>query len=104
MGKANAYLLRVQNAINDEKEKTRAHVLQHTLDVCTIALGRLGWRQKRLERFVRTVEQVINDYDELIRDDQKFGDKDIVYTIGKFEQELKAYCGDKYWPREQRYM
>lgn len=103
MSKGNSYLNRIKSQIQEEKEKTRAHTLQHTLDVCTIALGRLGWREKRLERFARKVEEVVDDYHDLVHDDRKWNDKDIVYTIECFEKELKTYCGSQYWPREKRY-
>ncbi len=103
MGKKNDYLDRIKQRIEIEKSKTRDHMMQHTVDMCTIALGRLGWREKRLQRFIDEYNKAVDDYYNLTREDLKDGDKDIVYTIESMERELKKYCGTKYAPRSLRY-
>lgn len=71
-------------------------------DMFVIALGRMGWREKRIKNLNDLLCEVIREYGENGKKDGK-DDPELVYTSGCFERELKSYVGSLYVPKEERY-
>ena len=90
-----------------EKQKLREYAIrrqtrQQFLDFTTIALGRLGYGEKRLSEFEAMLSKVYIEYcDEFLLDRED--DKDMEYTKACLDRELKQYCGSKFVPFEKRY-
>ena len=84
---------------HDEDLRHFSRVFQS--DICSMALGRMGFREKRFEQFDEQMTGVVKDYLALWTEDEKV-DKDMVYSRECFERELKQYCGKKYVPWEER--
>lgn len=80
----------------------RCSVRQMTLDFAVIALGRLGWGEKRLNDFCKIVEEVSDEYSEMIIADS-LDDKNVEYSKAKLDEELKQYCGKSFCPYDGRY-
>ena len=72
------------------------------MDFVTIALGRMGWGEKRLKDFDTVLAEVVDDYMDLFKEDLA-DDKEMVYSRAKLEEELKEHCGKFYAPEEERY-
>lgn len=72
------------------------------LDMVTVALGRMGFREARFRKFNDILGQVVEEYDKVFLDDFK-DDKEMVYSRECFERELKMYTGKFYAPEEERY-
>ena len=102
MGRKNSYtdeLIRKQK-LHDYA--VRKQTRQQMLDFTTIALGRLGYGEKRLTEFETTLSKVYVEYcDAFLLDMQD--DKDMEYTKACLDRELQQYCGSKFEPFEARY-
>ncbi len=92
----------VNAAIAKEEHRIREHTRQLTLDWVVIALGRMGWGEKRLRDFNEMLSAVMDEYSRLICDDVK-DDSGIEYSKYKLDEELKQYCGALFAPYEERY-
>lgn len=71
-------------------------------DDIIIALGRMGWGPKRLEKLSEVLAEVVHDYTDLARVD-KADDPDIDYTVSKYDAELQRYLGPYFLPLAERY-
>lgn len=71
-------------------------------DISTMALGRMGFREKRFQQYDEKMVEVAKEYIELGEDDFK-ADAEMVYSKECFERELKQYTGKMYRPIEERY-
>ena len=71
-------------------------------DDIIIALGRMGWGPKRLEKLSEVLAEVVHDYTDLARVD-KADDPDIDYTVSKYDAELQRYLGTYFLPWAERY-
>ena len=78
-----------------------AHVA--TLDLVTIALGRLGFNEDDFDHFDEVMTEVASDYSELYHQDMKDDPEDMWYANDVRERELKQYVGRRYVPMEERY-
>lgn len=67
-----------------------------------IALGRMGWGPKRLERLSEVLGEVVHEYQALAKED-KSDDPDIDYTVGKYDAELQRCLGPHFLPWAERY-
>lgn len=76
---------------------------RRTLDYVTIALGRMGFGEVRLEKFNQTLGEVWDDYGALIKDDAQNDSKEFAYFRSTIDRELQQYCGSKFIPYEERY-
>lgn len=72
------------------------------LDILTVALGRMGYGQKRLADFEKQFSAAYLEYDALRREDEK-ADKEGVYFKSVLDRELAQYCGSLFEPYEKRY-
>lgn len=72
------------------------------LDILTIALGRLGYGQKRLAEFETVFSAAYTEYDALRREDEK-ADKEGVYFKSVLDRELAQYCGELFEPYNKRH-
>ena len=63
----------------------RKHTRQFCLDMFTIAMGRMGYGEKRMRDLEKTVSEVFIEYTKLIEDDTP----DIEYTKAVMDRELK---------------
>lgn len=83
-------------------EEVRHHSRVFMMDIVTIALGRLGWGEKRFEKFDKMLTEVSEEYAKLILQDSS-DDKDIVYTKACLDRELQRYVGERFIPYDKRY-
>ena len=93
-------------ALEIERERRDAEVRYHarvfTLDMVTIALGRLGWREGRFEKFNDMLAKVSQEYAEDILSDAK-DDKEMWHSKDSLDRELKQYVGKNFVPYDERY-
>jgi len=80
----------------------RRYTRQQMLDFVTIALGRMGWGQKRLHDFDKVLSEVYVQYSHDMTEDLK-DDEEAIYTKACIDRELKRYCGEYFEPYEKRY-
>ena len=102
MSRKNAYLTKLRKQRQEYANECIVMAQTRMLDFVTIALGRLGWREKRFRQLDEKPTEVMNDYDELLLDDWK-NDPDYVYSHAKIDQELQQYAGSFFKPFEERY-
>lgn len=98
----NAYLAKLQKQRQSYANECMALAQTRMLDFVTIALGRLGWREKRFRQLDEKLTEVMNDYDELLVDDWK-NDPQYTYSHTKLDQELQLYAGGFFKPFKERY-
>lgn len=73
------------------------------LDFVTIALGRMGYGEKRLADFDEVLGKVYEDYNDLFLSDFRDKDFDYTYARANMDAELKQYSGSRFIPYEERY-
>lgn len=114
MPKPNAFLLKMQRE-NEEKllalrleyeakfaeERHCARVFQ--MDMVTIALGRMGWGEKRLGQLDEMMLEVAKEMDASAKEEMKY-DPDLWITQDRHEKELQRYAGKRYKPLKERYL
>lgn len=104
MAKKGLYrIFRTKAELDYHEAAIRDHTRQWTLDHVAVALGRMGFREKRLKEFADTMTEVFNELCQATLDDYK-DDKAMWYSQELLERELREYCGKYYTPKEQRYM
>lgn len=96
------WLARQQAAIDARLMESRRHTRTYTLDLVTIALGRMGFRESRFKRFDEELTKAAKDYADLITSDVR-EDKDMVYSKATLDRELQQYTGSMFVPYERRY-
>lgn len=96
------WLARQQAAVDARCAEARQHTRAYTLDMVTIALGRMGFREKRLRQFDEALSQAAKDYAELICSDAK-EDREMVYAKAVLDRELQLYTGSLFVPYDERY-
>lgn len=102
MSKQSGMMKLVDKIVEQREEQIRWHSRQMTCDYAVIALGRMGWGEKRLNEFCKLVGEVSDEYAQLIVDDWT-DDPDIEYSKAKLDEELKQYCGKSFVPYDERY-
>lgn len=102
MSKKSGLLARQQAIIDQEVKLARFHARVFTLDMVTVALGRLGWGEQRLRKFDDMLTAVSKDYAELVMADSK-DDPEIVYAKDVLDRELQQYTGTLFVPYDERY-
>ena len=98
----NSYAKRLEEARAVREYAIRRYTRQQMLDFVTIALGRMGYGEKRLKDFEQTLSAVYIEFAEAFSDDLK-DDKECVYTKECIDRELQQYCGASLVPYEDRY-
>lgn len=90
--------------ISYERER---HELRHftrvwMMDMASLALGRMGFREKRFKQLDETLLEVTKEYDKEFEEDIK-DDPDMIYSRAALDRELKQYMGKMFVPEEMRY-
>lgn len=83
-----------------QMERHFARVFQ--MDLVTLSLGRLGWREKRLSRLDEMLTAVVKELGDDARAEMEY-DPDLWKSRADFDRELKLYAGSRYVPYEERY-
>lgn len=95
-----AAALLMQRKQRDQDVRHHARVFQ--MDLVTIALGRMGWRESRFREFDRILDEVAMEYStEIIADSEV--DKDLWYSKETLDREIKQYVGKMFVPYDERY-
>ena len=74
----------------------------YELDMVTLALGRMGWREKKFKEFDEKLLEVAKDYCEAVIEDYA-NDKDAWYYKESIDREIKQYVGSLFVPYDERY-
>ena len=98
----NSYAKRLEEARAVREYAIRRYTRQQMLDFVTIALGRMGYGEKRLKDFELMLSAVYIEFAKAFTDDLK-EDKECVYTKECLDRELQRYCGSSFEPYERRY-
>lgn len=102
MAKRNSFMDRIARQQDAEITLARKQARTYMLDMVTIALGRMGFREKRFKKFDEVLTEVCFDYGKLILDDAST-DKELWYSKDKLDEELKSYVGSSFVPWDERY-
>lgn len=102
MAKKSGFIDRLAREREAEIATNRRLARTYMLDMVTVALGRMGFREARFRRFDQALTAACEDYGRLILDDVK-DDKDIWYSKDKLDEELKRYVGALFVPYDERY-
>jgi hypothetical protein len=102
MAKRNSFLDRIAREQEAEINLARRQTRVYMLDMVTVALGRMGFREARFKKFDEALTAACEDYGKMILDDVK-NDKDLWYSKDKLDAELKRYVGDLFVPYDDRY-
>lgn len=93
-------------ALQAERERRDADVRHHArvfqLDMVTLALGRMGWREARFRELDKVLAEVSEEFCKEVLEDAAF-DKDIWYAKDTLDRELKQYVGKMFVPYDERY-
>lgn len=92
--------LQIMQAKRDQEVRRHARIFQ--LDMVTLALGRMGWRESKLREFDRVLAEVAEEYCKDIVEDAK-EDAELWYSKDTLDRELKQYCGSMFVPYDERY-
>lgn len=82
-------------------ERHCARVFQ--MDLVTLALGRMGWGEKRLKQLDEKLMEVVLEMGEDAKEEHKF-DPELWVTQKHMEDELKQTAGSLYRSKEERYL
>lgn len=98
-----------KNFLQRQAEERRRWILaarideqRFCLDILTVALGRMGYGQKRLAEFEKQFSKAYLEYDALRREDEQT-DKEGVYFKSVLDRELAQYCGALFAPYDERH-
>ncbi len=102
MAKRNSFLDRLAKDREVDIAIARRQSRTYMLDMVTIALGRMGFRESRFNKFDELLAEACKDYGEIILEDVKV-DKELWYSKDKLDAELKRYVGGRFVPWDERY-
>lgn len=102
MAKQSGFLRAIQTEQARREADVRHHARVFQMDMVTIALGRMGFREKKFRELDEVLAQVSEEYCTEILDDAK-GDKDIWYSKDVLDREIRQYVGKLYVPYDERY-
>ena len=102
MAKRNSFMDKIAQECAEREAFARHFGRVFQMDMVTLALGRLGWREKRFEQLDKMLTEVAKEYSAEILDDVK-ADKDIVYSKAVIDRELAQYVGKRFVPYDERY-
>ena len=102
MAKQSAFMARIQKAQEIREQEVRHHARIYQLDMVTLALGRMGWRESRFKQFDKILNEVAQEYAEDILKEVK-EDKDLWYFKDSMDREIKSYVGSLFVPYDERY-
>ena len=102
MGKNNDFMHRIALEMNRRENEARHFARVFQMDLVTLALGRMGWGEKRFAQLDAMLMEVVNDHCKAILEDAKT-DKDCWHSKDQLDRELAQYTGKRFVPYEQRY-
>lgn len=102
MAKKGSFIDRLARERQADIAVNRRLARTYMLDMVTIALGRMGFREARFRKFDEALTAACEDYGKLIVADSK-DDADIWYSKDKLDEELKRYVGSLFVPYDERY-
>ena len=102
MAKQNPLIKQFEEHIRQRELEARHIARVYQLDMVTIALGRMGWGEKRFEKFDKLLFEVTKEYSEEILADQK-QDEDCWKSKADLDRELAQYVGSRFVPYDERY-
>ncbi len=102
MAKSSGLMARFQREIAVREAEARHFGRVFQMDLVTIALGRMGFREKRFRKLDETLTQVAKEYCTDILADAA-SDKELVYTKDVMDREIKQYVGTMFVPYEERH-
>lgn len=102
MAKRNSFIDRLAREREADIAANRRLARTYMLDMVTIALGRMGFREARFKKFDEALSAACEDYGKLIIDDAST-DKELWYSKDKLDEELKRYVGGLFVPYDERY-
>lgn len=102
MAKQSAFIARIQKAQEIREQEVRHHARIYQLDMVTLALGRMGWRESRFKQLDKILDEVAQEYAEDILKEVK-EDKDLWYFKDSMDREIKSYVGSLFVPYDERY-
>ena len=102
MGKNNDFMHRIALEMNRRENEARHFARVFQMDLVTLALGRMGWGEKRFAQLDAMLTEVANEHCRNILEDAK-SDKDCWYSKETLDRELSQYVGKRFVPYEERY-
>ncbi len=102
MAKNSGFLARQQAYMERREQEVRHHARVFQMDMVTVALGRMGFREKRFDELDRVLTEVAEEYSHEIIEDAK-NDKDIWYAKEILDREIRQYVGKRFVPYDERY-
>lgn len=101
--KPNPFLAQIKENHERDMRFMREFTIQQCEDMMIIAANRaFGFGADRAKVLVNEYRAVLLEYAKMTLDDAK-DDKQIWYTKGKVDDQLKQICGDWFVPWEERY-
>ena len=98
----NALMDRIEAMCRSRELEARHMARVYQMDMVTIALGRMGWGEKRFDKFDALLAEVMKEYgDEMLSDYEQ--DRDLWYAKSKLDRELSGYVGARFVPFDERY-
>ena len=102
MAKKSGFVLAMQAERERRDAEVRHHARVFQMDMVTLALGRMGFREKRFQELDKVLAEVSEEFCNEVLEDAKT-DKDIWYTKDTLDRELKQYVGKMFVPYDERY-
>lgn len=102
MAKRNSFVDRLAREREADIAIARKRSRTYMLDMVTIALGRMGFREAKFKKFDEELATACKDYGEIILEDAKV-DKELWYSKDKLDAEIKRYVGGLFAPYDERY-
>ncbi len=102
MSKQSAFMARIQAAQEIREQDVRFHARVFQMDLVTLALGRMGFREAKFRELDKQLSEVAAEYCKDILDDSKI-DKDLWYSKETLDREIKQYVGGLFLPYDERY-
>lgn len=102
MAKHNALMARMEEQALRYARAARMLEIGFCTDIAVIALGRLGWGEKRLGDFEAAFSAAYEEYDAL-REEDGTDDREQAYYKACLDREIKQYVGSKFVPFDIRH-
>ena len=96
MPRRNALMARMEEQALRYAHAARLLEIGFCTDIATIALGRLGWGEKRLAEFEAAFSAAYEEYD-------ASDDREQAYYKACLDREIKQYVGNKFVPFDERH-
>ena len=102
MAKRNALMARMEEQALRYARAARVLEVGFCTDIAVIALGRLGWGEKRLTEFEAAFSAAYEEYDDL-REEDGSADREQAYYKACLDREIRRYVGTKFVPFDERH-